>query len=97
MIWPGTIQTSSVGIVNRLGGSRWNGRSIPGGGTDSCLLQNVQNSSGTHPACYSVGTGDLSPAKMRPGREADHSLPSGAGVRMRVVWPNPRFALFPFC
>jgi hypothetical protein len=40
-----------------------------------------QNSSGDHPASYPMGTGELSPGVQRPGREADHSLPSSAKVK----------------
>jgi hypothetical protein len=41
----------------------------------------VQNDSG---ASCTVGTGDPFPgAKVRPGRDADHSLPSSAGMKFR--------------
>jgi hypothetical protein len=36
-----------------------------------------QTSSVTHPASYTMGTG----GKARPGRDADHSLPSSAEVK----------------
>jgi hypothetical protein len=37
--------------------------------------------SGTHPASCTMGTGGLFPGgKARPGRDADHSLPSSAEV-----------------
>jgi hypothetical protein len=35
----------------------------------------------THSASYSVGTGAYFPGVKRPGREADHSLPSTAEVK----------------
>jgi hypothetical protein len=37
----------------------------------------VQTSSGAHPASCPIGTG----GKARPGRDADHSLPSGAEIK----------------
>jgi hypothetical protein len=41
----------------------------------------VQTGSGVHPASCTMGTGGPYPvAKARPGREADHSLPSSAEV-----------------
>jgi hypothetical protein len=56
--------------------------SIPGGGKEdfsSGLC--VQTSSGAHPASCPMGTGDhFSGGKARPGRDADHSLPSNAEV-----------------
>jgi hypothetical protein len=42
----------------------------------------VQTGSGAHPASYTVGTGgSFTGGKARPGRDADHSPPSSAGVR----------------
>jgi hypothetical protein len=42
----------------------------------------VQTGSGAHPASYPIGTrGSLSLGVKRPGREADHSLPSSAVVK----------------
>jgi hypothetical protein len=42
----------------------------------------VQTDSGAHPASYPMGTGGpLRGGKARPGRDADHSPPSSAGVR----------------
>jgi hypothetical protein len=42
----------------------------------------VQTGSGAHPASCTVGTGGPIPgAKARPGRDADHSLPSSANVK----------------
>jgi hypothetical protein len=41
----------------------------------------VETGSGAHPAFCTVGTGDpFLGAKARPGRDADHSLPSSAEV-----------------
>jgi hypothetical protein len=44
------------------------------------LRHRVHTSSGTQPASYSMGTGDLSPGVKQPGREAHHSLPPSAEV-----------------
>jgi hypothetical protein len=41
----------------------------------------MQRDSGAHPASYPMGTGGFSPGVKRPGREADHSLPSIAEVK----------------
>jgi hypothetical protein len=43
----------------------------------------VQTCFGVHPASYPIGTGwgALSSRAKRPGREADHSLPSSAEVK----------------
>jgi hypothetical protein len=42
----------------------------------------VQTGSGAHPASYTVGTGgSFRGGKARPGRDADHSPPSGAEVK----------------
>jgi hypothetical protein len=46
----------------------------------SCSLC-VQTGPGAHPASCTMGTGGLFPgAKLRPGRDADHSPPSSAEV-----------------
>jgi hypothetical protein len=44
----------------------------------------VQTGSGAHPASYQMDTGGSFQEVNRPGREADHSLPSSAEVRN--VW-----------
>jgi hypothetical protein len=44
--------------------------------------QNVHTGSGFQPACYSVSTGAVSTGIKRQEREAGHSPPSGAGLRM---------------
>jgi hypothetical protein len=42
----------------------------------------VQTGSGAHPASYTMGTGGSFPeGKAQPGRDADHSPPSTAGVK----------------
>jgi hypothetical protein len=50
-------------------------------------LHSVQADPGTHPASYPTGTGALSPAVKRPGREAPHSSPANA-VRLHGVVLN---------
>jgi len=40
----------------------------------------VQTGSGAHPSSYRMGTRGSFPVVKRPGREADHSLPSSAEV-----------------
>jgi hypothetical protein len=45
-------------------------------------IQNiVQTGSGANPASYPMGMGTFSPGVKRPGREANHSLPSSAEVK----------------
>jgi len=44
----------------------------------------VQTGYGAHPASYLMDSGALTPGSKRPGREADHSLPSSAKVKN--VW-----------
>jgi hypothetical protein len=43
------------------------------------LRHQVQIGSGAHPAFYLLGTGATLQGVKRPGREADHSPPYGAG------------------
>jgi hypothetical protein len=62
----------------RAGSSRFR---IPAGERDFSLLQSIQTDSGTHPASCSMGNRALSPGVKRPGREANHSLPSSAEVK----------------
>jgi hypothetical protein len=72
---------SSVSMVTRLGlGERV---SIPGTGVDF-LLHRVQTGSGAHPTSYSMSNRVSSFGVKRPGREADHSPPSGASVKERL-------------
>ena len=63
---------STVGIVTRL----WVGR--PGFRTHFSVLQNVQTSCEDHRASCSVGTGR---GVKRPGREANCTPPSSAGIK----------------
>jgi hypothetical protein len=53
----------------------------PAGAKDSSSNLCVQTGSGAHPASCTMGTGGPFPGgKARPGRNADHSLPSSAEV-----------------
>jgi hypothetical protein len=45
------------------------------------LHHRVQNGSGAHPASYPIGTRGSFLVVKRPGRDADHSLPSTAEVK----------------
>jgi hypothetical protein len=52
------------------------------------LLHNIQTGYGSHPVSYQLGLGALSPAVKRPGREADHSPPTGAEVRKTWIYTS---------
>jgi hypothetical protein len=53
----------------------------PAGAKDFSSNLCVQTGSGAHPASCTMGTGGPFPGgKARPGRDADHSPPSSAGV-----------------
>ena len=70
---------SSVGVANRYGldgpgiESRWRAR----------FFVPVQTGPAAHPASYAMGTGSF-PGVKRPGRGADHQLPSSAEVEGRL-------------
>jgi hypothetical protein len=54
----------------------------PTGAEDFSPNPCAQTGSGAHPASCTVGTGGSFPGgKARPGRDADHSLPSSAEVK----------------
>jgi hypothetical protein len=76
---------SSVGIALGYGldnrGPRF--RFLAGAGNIS-FHHRVEYGCGAHPASYPVGTRDSFPGVKRPGREADHSLPSSAEVKESV-------------
>jgi hypothetical protein len=59
----------------------WSGVRIPAGTENLTLHHLVQTGSGAHLASYPMGTRGFCPEVKRPGREADHSLPSTAEVR----------------
>jgi hypothetical protein len=67
---------SDYGLDNRAIGVR-----SPAGAKDFSSSLCVQTGSGAHPASCTKGTGGPFPGdKVRPGRDADHSLPSSAEV-----------------
>jgi hypothetical protein len=51
---------------------------------ESSLLHIVQTSSGVHPTSYTMGTWGSFPGVERSGREADHSPPTSAEVK--IMW-----------
>jgi hypothetical protein len=55
---------------------------FPAGAGNFSLHHRVQHGSGAHPSSYPMGTGALSLEVKRPGREADHSPPSSAEVKV---------------
>jgi hypothetical protein len=73
---------SSVGIALGYGlVDRCSKIRFPAGARNFSLHHRVHNSSGAHPASYSMGTKGSFPGVKRPGREADHSPPSNAEVK----------------
>jgi hypothetical protein len=69
---PGWLSRYSDGLRAGRSGDR-----IPVGAR---FFAHVQNGPGTHPASCTMGTGSF-PGVKRPGRGADHPLPSSAEVR----------------
>jgi hypothetical protein len=69
------------------------GGSSPGRGWEFSPHHRVQTGSGAHSASYPVGTrGSFLGVKL-PGREADHSPPYSAEVKMcGVIPPLPQYA-----
>jgi hypothetical protein len=58
--------------------------------TDHCASLCVQTSSGAHPASCPMGTGGPFPGgRARPRRDADHSPPSSAKLKMRSYTSSP--------
>jgi hypothetical protein len=55
-------------------------------GQECSLLHVVKTSYGTQPASYPMGTGGH--GARRPGREADHSLPTSAEVKITWIYQN---------
>jgi hypothetical protein len=54
----------------------------PTGAEDFSSIPCIQTNPGAHLASYPMGTGGPFPGgKARPGRDADHSLPSSAKVK----------------
>jgi hypothetical protein len=67
---------SDYGLDDRAIGVRF-----PEGAEDFSSILCVQTGSGAHRASCTMGTGGPFPGgKARPGRDADHSLPSTAEV-----------------
>jgi hypothetical protein len=67
---------SDLGLDDRAIGVR-----SPAGTKDFSSILCVQTGSGAHPASCTMGTGGpFSRGKARPGRDADHSPPSSAGI-----------------
>jgi hypothetical protein len=75
-------RVSSVSIVSDYGlDDRTIGVRSPAEAKDFSYGLFVQTGSEAHPASCAMGTGRSFPgAKARPGRDADHSLPSSAEV-----------------
>jgi hypothetical protein len=48
----------------------------------------LQTGSGAYPASYPVGTDALSSRVNRPERDADHSPPTGAGVKKTWIYTS---------
>jgi hypothetical protein len=65
-------------------------------GQDFSPLHVVQTGSGAHLASYpmNTGTGALSPGLKRSKREADHSSPISAG--MKIMWINTSIPIYVF-
>ena len=62
--------------------------SIPGKGRRSFLIKNVQTSSWTHPAFYSICMEDSFPGVKRLGREANNSPLLSTEVRNALSYPS---------
>jgi hypothetical protein len=75
-------RVSSGSIVSDYGlDDRAIGVRFPAGAEDFSSSLYVQTGSGAHPASCTLGTeGPFPGGKARPGRDADHSPPSGAEV-----------------
>jgi hypothetical protein len=62
------------------------------------LLYVVQTGPGAHPASYPMGIGALSLGVKRSGREADHSLPTGAEVEKTWIYTaTPTYVFMAQC
>jgi hypothetical protein len=66
---------------------------VPAGAGNFSLHHCVQNSSGAHPASYSMGNNGSYPKGKRPGREADHSPPPSA----EATPPLPHYVFMAWC
>jgi hypothetical protein len=73
------MSTSDYGLDDREIGVR-----SPAEAKDFSSSLCVQTGSGVHPASCPMGTGGPFPGgEARPGRDADHSLPSSAEVKIK--------------
>jgi hypothetical protein len=54
---------------------------VPAGAGNFSLRHDIQTGSGAYPASYLMDTRSSFLGIKRPGREADHSLPSSAEVK----------------
>jgi hypothetical protein len=61
------------------------------------VCHRIQTGSGSHPASYPVGIGSCFPEVKRPGREADHSLPSSVNVTVWSYTSTPLFLFMVWC
>jgi len=61
--------------------------SMPGSGRNFSIFHRAQTRSGSLAASYPMGTGGSSLSVKRPEREADHSPPTSARLRMSEVIP----------
>jgi hypothetical protein len=89
----GTAQWNSSGL--RAG---WSGIRVRAGAGNVSLHHCVQTGSVAHPASYPMGTRGSSLGIKRPGREADHWLPSSAEVKN--AWgciSTPQYAFMAWC
>jgi hypothetical protein len=80
-IFPCTFLEGGAGVSQSVAGYRFDNRATgvwsQAEAKDFSSSLCVQTSSEAHPASYPMGTG----GKAQPGREADHSPPSGAEVK----------------
>jgi hypothetical protein len=62
-------------------------------GQDFSPLHVIQTGYGAHPATYPMDNRDSFPGVKRPGREAEHSVPTTAEVKkMWIYTPTPSYA-----
>jgi hypothetical protein len=85
---------SVVGIATKYGlDDRGVGVRVPVG-SKIFSSQRRQTGSGAHPASYKIGTGDLSSAVKRPGREVDNSPPTSADVKKMWIYTSTPLYVF---
>jgi hypothetical protein len=81
--FPPKLKMSRVSSVVYITGIRagWSVVRVPAGARNFSLHHRVQTCSGAHPPPTQWAPGTPSLGVKRPGREADHSLPSSAEVK----------------